>query len=206
MGRLPVGGVTLQTSDGHRLLLHTEDAELFALLLLRADATTDGREAGGLLQLGDGAGGVAGLDHPDECGDVDAHGAAIHAFWLLALQAAAGLDHGHVIVVAESHFAKVGRPLLRWLAGHGSSGQLRLLWLSLWSVRADGLGEIRHPRSPPCCTPLHPTRPHAPNRRPGTFSPVRDTAAGATSTGRSRPCAHRTPARQRRRTWSRRRR
>src|SRR5450759_803589 len=122
MGELPVGGVTLQAPDGDRLLLHAEDTELFALLLLRADAAADGREAGGLLELGDGTGGIAGLDQPDEGGDVDAHGAAEYAFGLLAQQAPAGLEPGHVLVVAESHLLEVGRPLRRGLAGHRRAG------------------------------------------------------------------------------------
>ena len=122
MGELPVGGVSLQTPDGDRLLLHPEDAEYFALLLLRADATADGREAGGLLELGDGAGGIAGLDELDEGGDVDADWAAEYAFGLLAQQAATGLEHGHVHVVSEGHFLEIGCPLLRGLAGHIRAG------------------------------------------------------------------------------------
>ena len=148
MGKLPVGGKALQAPDGDRLLLPAEDAEQLALLLLRADAAADGGEGGGLLELGDGSGGIARPDQPDEGGDIDAHRAAVYTFRLLALQTAAGLEDGHVVVVAESHFLKVGRPLLRGLEGHGRAGYLRPLWLPLRPFAREGVSQVSHWSSP----------------------------------------------------------
>src|SRR5450759_3616973 len=83
MSELPVGGIALQSPDRDRLLLHPEDTERLALLLLRADTAAHGRKAGGLLELGDGACGIACPDQPDEGRDVDADRAAEYALGLL---------------------------------------------------------------------------------------------------------------------------
>src|ERR1035437_1989879 len=129
-------------------MLHAKDAALFALLLLRTDAPADGREAGGLLELGDGAGGIALADQLDESADVNAHGAAEHALGLLALNAPTGLDHCHVVVVAEGHFIRIGRPQLRRLLWNGRAGYVQPLWLSGRLLATNVIGHVRQLWSP----------------------------------------------------------
>ena len=53
LARLPlvIGGEPLQAADGHGLALLPEDADLLALVLLRADAAADGGKAVRLLEF-----------------------------------------------------------------------------------------------------------------------------------------------------------
>ena len=116
--RLPVREVSLEPSDGDRLVLLPEDAELLALLLLRADPAADRREGVALLDLPDPAGQIVLEDALDEAGDVDADGAPLDAAGFLARQAAGGLFAGQLGRVSEGHLVEVPDPLERLLLRH----------------------------------------------------------------------------------------
>ena len=104
---VPVGHKALQPADGHRLALDGADAAGLALALLGADAAAD---AGQGVGVGDDV--VGRLEVPlghlgDELGYADVHGAASHAGLVLAVEAAGGLLHGHLLGVAQGDLLEV---------------------------------------------------------------------------------------------------
>jgi hypothetical protein len=120
----PVGDEALQAADGHGLLLLAEDADLLALVLLRADAAADGGKEVGILDGRHRAGHVLVHDGLDEGRDVDRHGAALDAEGLLAHEAARSLDGGLVDGVPQRHGVEVLRPLVGVLLRHGCAWNL----------------------------------------------------------------------------------
>ena len=106
-GHVPVGDKTLKPSDADALALQAADTFGLALLFLRADAAADGGQ-----RVGGGDDLVGGLkvalaDLFEEAGDLDGHGAALAAGRVLAVEAAGGLLHGGVSVIAEGNLVKV---------------------------------------------------------------------------------------------------
>ena len=126
VGGVPVGHEPLQAADAHALALLAPDALALALVLLGADPAAHG---------GQGVGGgddlvclfkFAGGDPVDELGDPDVHRAALHAQRLLALEAASGLVHGHLLGVAQGHLFKVLVAYQRLLLRHGVLGHAHI--------------------------------------------------------------------------------
>ena len=56
----------------------------------------------------------------DKAGDVDAHGAAVYAGLVLAVEAALGLAHSHLLGVTQGNLVKIVIADLGILAGHGA--------------------------------------------------------------------------------------
>ncbi len=103
----PVGDEALQMPHGDRFALLAADAELLALLLLRADAAGDaGQRVGAEEQLG-GAAQVAGGDFLEEAGNIDADGTAADALAVFALQAAVSLKLGEGHGKAQVNLAEI---------------------------------------------------------------------------------------------------
>src|SRR5699024_5420159 len=117
---VPVGHKALQAADAHRLVLDAAGAAALALALLGTDPAADGGH--GRVLADDLIGGFkVALGHlGDELGDLDAHGAALDAGPVLAVDAALGLVDGHLGGVAQRHLVKVVPPDLGVLGGHGA--------------------------------------------------------------------------------------
>ena len=89
----PVGDEPLEVTDGDRCTLAPPDALGLALVLLRADPTSHSRQGVVGEEHARGFGEVAGLDAPDERGDVDDHRATLDARRPLARKAPLRLEH-----------------------------------------------------------------------------------------------------------------
>ena len=104
---VPVGHETLEGSDGYGLAFATEDAGTFALRLLWAHTSANGRQGrvfGYDVACLDE---VALFDSRNEIGDADADGALAHAEWLLAVEAASGFGNGLFFGEAFGDFVEV---------------------------------------------------------------------------------------------------
>jgi len=117
---VPVGHKTLQTANGHRLVLDAAGALALALALLRADTAADGRQGRGAVDHLIGGLKVALGNMRDKLRNVDAHGAAGLARLVLATDAALGLVHSHLCGVAQSNFLEVFVADVGVLRGHGA--------------------------------------------------------------------------------------
>ena len=117
---VPVGNKALETANADGLSLDAADALAFALVLLRADTAADGGQRAGLGNHVVGGLKVALGDVLDEAGNINFNGAAAAAGVVLALQAALGLVHGHLLGVAKGDLFKVFVADVRLLAGHGA--------------------------------------------------------------------------------------
>ena len=175
-----VGNKTLEAADADALALDAAHALALALLFLGADTAADcGQRVGG----GDDlicCVKVALCDLGDEFGDAYRNGAAGAAGHIVAVEAALCLVHCHLGSVAESDLVKVAGADYGILLGH------RVFIHSHISHYAYLRSYCRYAlqlRPAPLCRKRH-----------------------ALSESRSRPRARQSPDRQRRQTWSRRRR
>ena len=94
MSALPfvVSGKTFQIADGYRLFVHFQmDTFGFALFLLRADATADGRQCTGFFQCLGCFEEFTALNVLDEAGDVDTYRTTFRTSGVGAVQATFGL-------------------------------------------------------------------------------------------------------------------
>ena len=106
LGQSVVGGEALQMADGHGGLVGLEvDATTFALLLLRTDTATDGRQRGRFAEGGCCLKKMSGLDVLDKAWDVDAHWAALPTSRIGAIQTAAGFLLRHLCGETAVHLA-----------------------------------------------------------------------------------------------------
>ena len=101
---VPISDKALQAANADGLALDAADALAFALVLLRADTAADGGQRAGLGNHVVGGLKVALGDVLDEAGNINFNGAAAAAGVVLALQAAFGLVHGHLLGVAKGDF------------------------------------------------------------------------------------------------------
>jgi hypothetical protein len=85
--RLPVGHEALESSNGHGLVLSTQNAGGLTLGLLGADPPTDAGQVVGVFEYSDGVFKPPLAQREDEAGDVNAHGAAGYTRGALALEA-----------------------------------------------------------------------------------------------------------------------
>ena len=115
---LMVGHKAFQPAYGHRFALDCQNAQFLALFFLRADPSADGRERVGFLQLLGGLVELAFLHQCQESGDVVVYRASLDAARLLALQAAAGLQHGHLSRIAEGDLVEIVGAVFRRLLRH----------------------------------------------------------------------------------------
>ena len=116
---VPVRHEPLQPADTHRLALDAPHAVLFALAFLGADPAAYGGQGAG---LGDDLIGgliIPFLDLLDEGGDMDLHGATLHAGHVFAVEAAGRLIQGDLLGIAQGYFVEVFIPHVRLLGGHG---------------------------------------------------------------------------------------
>ncbi|MNE42421.1 hypothetical protein D3C80_1365460 [compost metagenome] len=111
----------LQPPDRDRLAFFAADAFALALVLLRADAAADRRQAvlgrDGPIRLLE----FTGCHRMDELGDRDADGTAVHARLMLALQAALRFFHRLLRGILKRDFFKIARPHHRGLLRHPPS-------------------------------------------------------------------------------------
>ena len=126
-----VGHETLQLAYRHRLALHSEHAAAFALGLLGAHASADrrqGRIAGNHLC---GALHVLLRQSGDEIRNLEIHGAGGHTARILAVQAAARLEKGLLLIVTVAYLVEIGRADLGVLLAHRNPGNSVCHYLSL---------------------------------------------------------------------------
>ena len=124
---LVVGGEPLKAADGHGFSLLPEDADLLALVLLRADAAADGGEGVRFLEFERRLDELPFGDQLDESRDIDIDGASGNAAGLLALDAALRLGDCGLLGITRGHFVKVFDPDIGRLLGHLLPGDLFLL-------------------------------------------------------------------------------
>ena len=106
---LIVGHEALQVADSHGRFVHLQvDALAFALLLLRADASADGRQRRGVLQHAGGFEELAALHVLDERGDIDTDRTSLHTRRVGAIQATLGFGHGLFLGIACVHLLRTG--------------------------------------------------------------------------------------------------
>ena len=132
----------LELADGHGLALTAEDALALALVLLRAHAAADTREQVVVLDGGKRAAPVLGADLLDELRDMHAHGAAVHAEGLLAVQAAVGLGDGVGLGEAVVDRTKIASTLGRQLLVGGGARRARGTVLLRGGSRIGGRGVL----------------------------------------------------------------
>ena len=124
---LVVGGEALQIANSDSLLPHFEvDTLALALLLLRADTATDGREGAGFLQHAGSLEELSAFDILDKGRDMDTHRAALHTRGLGTVEATLSLAASLLGREAEVHFLKAGvAAVLGVELGHFDAGYIR---------------------------------------------------------------------------------
>ena len=115
----PVADEALQLADGDGIAFAAQHALALALCLLRANTSADGRQRRVLVDDARGLGELAFRHRVDEGGNVDLHRATRHALRFLAVEAAAGLRHSLLLVVAVADLLEVVAALLGGLLAHG---------------------------------------------------------------------------------------
>ena len=120
---VPVCHKTLQTADGNRFSLDAADALALALALLGADPAGQGRQG-----VGGGDNLIGSLEIAfghlaDKLRNPHVDRAALHAFGVLAVQAASRFLHCHFGGIAQGDLLEVMGANLGILLGHGGLGQ-----------------------------------------------------------------------------------
>ena len=124
---LVIRGEPLQSADRDRLPLFPEDADLLALILLRADTAADGRKRIGFLQLECRLHEFSFGDERNKSRDVHIHRAAGNTARLLTLDAALRLGNRKLLGITRGNLVEIADPNLRILLGHLVSGNFFLL-------------------------------------------------------------------------------
>ena len=116
---LPISGKAFEITDSHGWLLHFQpNALALALLFLWAHTAANGRERTCLLQCGCSVGKVSAFNIFDEFWNVDTYGAARHALWIVAVEAASGFSHRLLLGDALIHLLIAGDAVCRVELGH----------------------------------------------------------------------------------------
>jgi hypothetical protein len=124
----PVGDVAFKIADANGQPFAGAHADRFALCFLGTDAAGDGGQSIIAEQALRGLGELAGGEQIEKFRNVHAHGTAVHAAWIFALQATVGFQERQPFGQAEIHFEKIRGARGGVLFRHGLPGDLHPLF------------------------------------------------------------------------------